>query len=268
MSYQKQYMEKRERSLSPDRKPHQDISDKLKLDLSRIEDEAPEKSAFSDSYTMDFELSDNLQSGDDKITSIKLKQSTDTPTDALSPPEKSPSKSKIPLPNAKRFTSPSPATATPPSSNTHKLGIAALGQKLEKRLRLKEAQITRLEYELSSLRENLVVSIKKSTDSSREVMSLRAETKKLEDSLKESECQNKLLQKRLDTLNIEKSAMEKSLRVRTHTTQASKSRKARNLIVLIATLPVIAWAAFTFYTKYQQQLVEQQQKSDRWFHYF
>jgi len=143
-SYIQQYIEKK--GGSPERASNVSPS-KLKLDLSDMS-ESPAKTSNHDHYPMDFELNEHsMQSGDDyTVGKSPLNVSYN----------KSPTRSKIPLPQSKRNT---------PQSYQD----LEFSKTLDKKLRIKEAEVSRLEQELKSLRESLSNKVKETATSSRNV---------------------------------------------------------------------------------------------------
>lgn len=152
-SYIQQYIEKK--GGSPERASNVSPS-KLKLDLSDMS-ESPAKTSNHDHYPMDFELNEHsMQSGDDyTVGKSSLNVSYN----------KSPTRSKIPLPQSKRNT---------PQSYQD----LEFSKTLDKKLRIKEAEVSRLEQELKSLRESLSNKVKETATSSRNVKDLAVELEK------------------------------------------------------------------------------------------
>merc|ERR1719228_159739 len=152
-SYSEQYMEKKSATNTPV------ASSRLKLDLSSVnEDEVAKINTTG--------FSDSMQSGDMSF-------------------DKTPARSKIPVSKTSLSKIPVPASRTPIPSTQE-----IITAKLEKRLRNKEAESTRLTGELKTVKESLTAKVRETVKTARDASAIRQQNETLSAELERTKLEN------------------------------------------------------------------------------
>lgn len=233
MSYIQQYIEKTRGS------PERISPSKLRLDLSDMSD-SPIKTGTFDQYPMNFELNEAHHAGDDSMKGTN--------------PNKSPSRSRIPLPQSKR--------ATPQSYQE-----IEYGKVLDKKLRIKEAEVARLEQELKSLRDNLASKVKETTSTSRDVKDLRSDNERLSAEVEKLRGDNITVKAQLEDVSDARDEAKRDVKLiskQIRVGPTSPWNSARNLFFIAENLFILAGFFYLAYVEYLAD-VERQKAKSSWF---
>lgn len=189
-----------------------------------------------------------FEAGDDAVSNTK-------PDETILSPEKSPSRSRIPLPQCKR--------STPQIHREYDQS-----SKLEARFQLKTAEVTRLEQELKTTRTSLEDKVKEAANAKRDLETSKKDYLRLKVDVQRIKVEQLDTKKALSDVNKAKECVSaKHNALVAH--NANKGWSHTTLFFVLENLGLLAVFMYFAYLEYQADILRQEEaKSTSWFGMF